>query len=380
MAAFLAMFALGYACDPIYTYFVPLYLNRRGIDAATIAALMSIGPFAALFGLPVFGRAGDRARAKNDVLKFVIVASTLAMLLYRVSSRLYIVFLVTALFYFLKLPQHSLEDTIALEHYKGGGNYGYIRLAGTVGYAIASVLIGTSAGANIDSIFLLFIVFGLLDLVAVCFVPPVAGHGRGKRKLSLSILAEHRELALFIALATIMQLPVGVYVSSYAIYYTTALGGTPKMLGWLLLVAAFAEVPFLLFQGRILAWAGTKRALLFAAAVSALRWLLTGIVTSPYAQMAVQGLQGISFIVMHCAVVSYINANLPEEYKATGQAIYALFTSNLARIIGNVGGSCIIRAVSIRTAFLSFSALTMLSIPVFAFIFHGQKGHRETNA
>jgi PPP family 3-phenylpropionic acid transporter len=374
------MYALSYASDPIYTYFLPLYLNNQGIDAATITVLMSIGPFAALFGLPVFGWVGDHARTKNNVLKFGILAGTLAMLLYRLSTRVSFVFFVTALFYFVKLPQHSLEDTIALEYYENDRNYGYIRLAGTVGYALASVLIGASASTRIDSIFLLFVLFGGLNLIAVCFVPPVAGHGQSRKKLSFSILGTQRELALYIALGTIMQLPVGVYVSSFPIYYTASLGGTSKMLGWLLLVAAFAEIPFLFSQGQILARIGTKKALLFAAAASSIRWLLTSFVVNPYAQMAVQGLQGISFIVMHCAVVSYINENVPDELKASGQAIYALFTVNLARILGNIAGSFIIRAWSIRAAFLCFSALTMISVFVFALMFRCKDKRAENNA
>lgn len=376
---FLSMYALGYACDPIYTYFLPLYLNHRGIDAATITALMSIGPFAALFGLPLLGRAGDRARTKNIVLKFVILASTLTMLLYKVSSRVYYVFLITVLFYFLKLPQHSLEDTIALEYYGKESNYGYIRLAGTIGYAIASVFIGASADTRIDNIFILFLLFGFLNFLVMCFVPPVSGHGRtGKRKFSLSMLGEYKELALFIGLGTVMQLPVGVYVSSFPIYYTTSLGGTSGMLGWLLLVAACSEIPFLLFQGKVLSRVGTKRQLLFAAAASSLRWLLTYFVVDPYGQMAVQCLQGISFIIMHCAIVNYINTNVSDEYKASGQAMYALFTGNLARILGNVVGAVIIRAWSIRTAFLCFSIFTMSLIPVFAFMLRDKDHHIQS--
>jgi PPP family 3-phenylpropionic acid transporter len=375
------MYALGYACDPIYTYFLPLYLNHRGIDAATITALMSIGPFAALFGLPILGREGDRARTKNSVLKFVIITSTLTMLLYKVSSRVYYVFLITALFYFLKQPQHPLEDTIVLEYYEKRSNYGYIRLAGTAGYAIASVFIGASADIKIDNIFVLFLLFGFLNFVVVCFAPPVAGHGRtGRRKLSLSMLGEYKELTLYIALGTVMQLPVGVYVSSFPIYYTTALGGTSGMLGWLLLVAACSEIPFLLFQGKILSKVGTKKLLLFAAAASSIRWLLTYFVVDPYGQMAVQCLQGISFIIMHCAIVNYINTNVSDEYKASGQAMYALFTGNLARILGNVIGAVIIRAWSIRAAFLCFSIFTMSLIPVFAFMFHGKNHYTKSNA
>jgi len=374
------MYALSYASDPIYTYFLPLYLNNKGIDAATITVLMSIGPFAALFGLPVFGWAGDRARTKNSVLKFGIFAASLAMLLYRLSAKVSFVFFVTALFYFLRLPQHSLEDTITLEYYHDDHNYGSIRLAGTVGYALASVLIGASASTRIDSIFPLFILFGGLHLVAVCFVPPVAGHRRSRKKFSFSVLREQKELTMYVALGTIMQLPVGVYVASFPIYYTKSLGGTTKMLGWLLLVAALAEIPFLFSQGKILARTGTKRALLFAAAASSIRWLLTGFVVNPYTQMAVQSLQGISFIVMHCAVVSYINENVPDEFKASGQAMYALFTGNLARILGNIAGSFIIRVWSIRAAFLCFSIFTMASVFVFALMFRGRGKRIENNA
>ena len=373
---FVLLFAFGYLCDPIYIFFIPLYLNTRGLDAATIALLLSVGPFAAMFGLPVFGLAGDRARSKNNVLKIIIIASAILLFMYKISDSVYYIFLITAMFYFFKLSQHPLEDTIALGYEHNRGRYGFIRLAGTVSFAIASVIIGCMTGKDVNTIFILFVIFSSLNLLTV-FTLPQMKESKVTEKQSFKALFANRDLMILIIFGFIIQLPVGLYVASYAIYYTQTLNGTTYMFGWLLLVAALIETPFLLLSNKIFKRISVKHAVLFAALISSIRWMLTSIVKDPYAQIAIQALQGLSYIVMHCAIVTYINTNVSDKLKTRGQTLYALFVNNLSRIFGNVIGAFIIKVSGISTAFLSFSILTAVNIPLFIYLLYRKQNKHD---
>ena len=94
---------------------------------------------------------------------------------------------------------------------------------------------------------------------------------------------------------------------------------------------------------------------------------ITGLseVTDPYLLLPLQILHGLAFIVLTYCLATYINAEVPKELRASGQAFNCLLSLGIARIIGSFCGGLLSDAVGIRTGFLYNACFIGAALVVF---------------
>jgi len=134
-------------------------------------------------------------------------------------------------------------------------------------------------------------------------------------------------------------------------------------------ISAVSEVPFLLFADRVVKKLGVHVTLTASAGVVATRWLLLFLVTNKYAVLGINALHGLSFIVFAYSLATYINANVPKELRASGQALNGLVVMGIARILGSVAGGFLSQTFGTRQVFLFTSLLDYCAVVVFGALF-----------
>lgn len=366
---FILFYALVYMGNAVYGTFIPLYLDHLGFSKTIVGTLLSLGPFIAIIAQPVWGMAGDRASAKNNVLKILLLGCALTVLAYPVSTSIYYLFTIIAIFTFFQTPVVPLGDAITLEYIElTQWKFGPIRMAGTIGYALMSIAAGAAARHNINNIFPLYFAITLLTLAAVFKLPIVKGHQSGGRKMAVWKLFHNRELVVLMSLNLIAMITLGFYYSFFSIYYKQ-LGGDSALLGWGMFISAASEIPFLLFADRIIRRLGSKGTLIMSILVMAIRWFLLYAVTDVYVILGMNILHGLSFIVMAYSMVTYINKNVPKELRASGQTMNGLIGMGLARIAGSIFGGFLSDMVGTQKVFLYASILNFTAVAVFGTVF-----------
>lgn len=353
----------------VYTTFFPVYLDNIGLSKTSIATLLSIGPLVAILAQPVWGSIGDRSKKKNQVLQLLLFGSGISVLLLSLSDHYIYLMVIICLVSFFQTSIYPISDALTLEYLsETNWNFGPIRLAGTVGFAIMSVLFGMLVKEEMTGIFIVYCTVMLLA-VLICFcLPKVKGHQSGGKKVSMWVLFKNRKLVLFLAISFIVQVTLGYYYAFFPIYYRE-MGADNALLGWSMVISAMSELPFLLFAHKLIKKFGIPIILLSTAFFAGLRWLLLYFVNNPYMVLPIQMLHGALFIVLTVTMAMFINEEVPKELKASGQTLYGLISVGVSRVVGSIIGGVTSDYVGLRDVFFYNSLIAFVALIIFSFIF-----------
>lgn len=328
-----------YAGQAIYNTYLNLYLYQIGFSASQIGAVISVSTIAILAMQPMWGILSDRVSIKNRVLTFLcLAAAACAMGFYTTKGYLAILFLV-AIFGVFYNPIVPLSDNITLETLiKSRWDYGWIRMGGTIGYAVAVLVIGYFFRDSYEAMFMIIALS--LVMVAACFraVPPVKGYKERKGKISLAILLKNKILMGLIGYHLIYGMGIGFFSSFYSIHFVN-IGGDSRMVGWMMFASSVAEIPFLMLMNRIVKKAGLRKILVLAGAITCIRWMLMYILTNPVLIIGANTLHGFGFSSFTYCILNYINNKVPPELRASSQVLNTTLNTIFSRLIfGYLGG------------------------------------------
>ncbi|MGG3468791.1 MFS transporter [Neobacillus pocheonensis] len=259
---FLGLYGIAYMGSAIFQTFLPVYLKGIGLTQTSIATLLSFGPLVAILAQPVWGSVGDRSGSKNRVLQILLLGSGITVLLFPLSDLYSYLLIVICVTTFFQASIYPLSDAITLEYLsRTKWNFGPIRLAGTIGFALMSVAFGMIAKKHIDSIFNAYCLIMLLTFF-ICFkLPKIKGYQSQGKKVSILVLLKNRKLMLFMLLNFFIQITLGYYYAFFPIYFQE-LGADNTLLGWSMVFSSISELPFLLFGHKIVERLGIPKILL----------------------------------------------------------------------------------------------------------------------
>lgn len=361
---FLALFLVFYTTDAASGYFM-IYLRSIGYDTLQMGVLTSLAALLAIFAQPYIGRVADRAAAKNTVLVLMLVISAaLAPLMTLSRAFLYMALIYTG-FTIARNIQRPLVDAMTLE-YTAEHNIGFgaIRTMGCIGYAVMAAIAGRVSAIDPRYTFPLYSLTAVATLAVVAFLPRFRGRQTGKRVNPLMIF-KNRTLLQYTLFAMVFTISKSFFHQYFSIYYTGELGGPASLYGLLTSLSALTEIPFVFFLDRLLRRLGTKRMMILAGFIETLRWLLTALLTDPYAQLAMHTLLGSSNMVMALSMTIFVNGIMPPETKATGQATYAMMTSIGSLMVGNLLGGALGKWMGLQAVFLLCVAINVVTMALF---------------
>ncbi|WP_010248409.1 MFS transporter [Acetivibrio cellulolyticus] len=366
---FLIYYALNFMATAVFGVFMPVYLKSLNYNNGQIGVLLALGSFVALFAQPVWGVASDRAKTKNSILMFLLFSSNAIIILFRLSTNYYYIFCLLIILAFFQTPINAISDAITLEHMAGTRwKFGPIRFAGTMGYACIAVIAGIMVKKNINGIFFLSFIIGLVVFIVSFSMPRVQGHQSKANKISIMQLFKNRELMILIFFTVTVHITLSFYNAFFSIYYKD-MGADSTLLGWAIFIASVSEVFFLFKGDKIIEKLGIRNTLLGAAIIAVIRWLLLGVVSNIYIILVMQVLHGFIYIVLSYSMANYINKEVPKELKASGQTLNSVITAGFSKLIGNIGGGMLSDVIGIRQVFLLGSLIILFSIAIFYGIF-----------
>ncbi len=380
---FVLFYIFIYAGQAVFNTFLPVYFSDIGFTSLQIGSILSLGPFVAMLAQPMWGALSDRAKTKNTILLVLIAGSGIAMMLFPISPLFAYVMVVTCLFTLFQTSIFAIGDTITLETIDRvkHGNFGHIRMGGTFGFAVMSLIFGFIAKDHLSSMFPVY-----AGTMAVCFLlvlkfPNIEGHQSKGKGMSVGVLLRNKKLMLFLGFNFILQITLGFYYSFFPIYFKE-LGGDNAMLGWSMVISSLAEVPFLLFADKIFKRFKIYYVLFLAAGATIVRWILFYYIDSPSWILPVQALHGLMFIVLTVTMATYINREVPKELKASGQTFNGLLNLGVARIIGSMAGGAAAGSFGLRNIFLYNAYIAIAATAIFALIIWRmiRKERRQTSS
>ncbi len=99
------------------------------------------------------------------------------------------------------------------------------------------------------------------------------------------------------------------------------------------------------------------------------RWLLMSAATSPYEVIGIQVMNSVTFGGFYYIGTQLTSVLVPQQFRASGQALYALSWGGVAGIIAGIAGGWVFQNLGAVTMYRLGSVLSLLSVAGFLLLY-----------
>ena len=312
--------------------FWPVWLKSRGMEAAEIGILLSLGMWVRAVSGPLVAQAADRSGARRGFMVALGWATLGAYALFATTGGFWSLAAVGVLAAVCFSPMLPLADTITMQKVgETGLDYGRVRLWGSLTFVAAATGGGVVLAGRSDSLILWLILAALLVTALITHAVPEARPAQreggrpaagARRRVPLTAVLADRGYLAFLAAASLIQASHAVYYG-FATLHWRSVGHADWVIGALWAEGVIAGVGLFAVSGRAVALFGPTGLLILAAVAGIVRWTTLGLATSLSALVVVQGLHAFTFGAAHLAMMYFIARRVPPEHAATAQSLYS---------------------------------------------------------
>jgi PPP family 3-phenylpropionic acid transporter len=375
-AVFMITFAVTYfflfSSTAVFFPYFQLFLKARGFPPSQIGVLLACAQIAGIAGPLLIGGIADRSGRYRLLLFLAILGSALFMLPLQFLSLFWVflpfMLLIGMSFYSLipltdAFSNKELPDPIH--------QYGQVRVLGTVGFIMVSLILQFGKlidGSSSSSILINFLVISACYAVAIGFLPKTASttdddHADRERSIELAkVKTLDRTFWFGLFVIFLGSLSIASYFSFVSLYAQAVLGLTNVSVLWA--IAAASEIPFIFFSGFFIKRFGICRMFYFALVVIIVRLLIFALLPTIGAVIPNQLLHGITFGLFHATAVQFVNRKVKKSQIGLGMALYIAVARGGAIFIGSLIGGYIIEYLGYRALYLIFLAPAAAAILV----------------
>ena len=362
-----------YAALAGYYPFLTVYLIERGLSYTEIGIAYAITSLVSVIAQPIWGYITDKYSNKNSILVITMLFSSLIINAFVFIKGFPAAIGGMVILIIFQSPIGSILDAYAYEIIEEhrGIQFGRIRLMGSVGYAIFSLLIGILIReTNINSS---FYVYFITLLTGAFVIKGIKFKGKSQNKKinvkDITKVLKDKKFGIFLISICVMSIALGANGSYIAILIEKT-GGNVSNLGFLWFILAISELPAFFYGGKLLKKYGELNVFIFTILVYMLRFFLNGICINYKQVMFVQLLQGISFPLYLMASLQYLNKIVPAKMRTSSITLYAAFGGGLGGFIGNIMAGKLLDIVSVFILFKILSIVMILALLVLLVLRH----------
>jgi PPP family 3-phenylpropionic acid transporter len=341
-----------------------------GIDASGVAILFAVNATTALFCGQLVGYLADKYFSRRDLLfATTLLVSPIFALFPLIPPRLDLLILWTGLFSATYSQRVSLYNSLIFDSRQGEMRFGRIRLVGSAGFAVVTVLTGWLAGFGALGPAVMWPILVVIELLfALCLFKvrdytPEVRRGRavnvpGFRAVQQLLLSNVvlRRFLVFVFLFQFIGAPLHLLQAGFL----GALGSTALVATASFAIAAFAEMIVFFYGNQITARASVVRLLALVPLALFVRYGLVAIFPIPWVILATSTLHIIGFGLAYLCCVVFINRETPTELKASGQTLFGLVFSFVSGLLGHLAAAGFLRYVEDRLGASPVGALRAL--------------------
>ncbi|HZG56841.1 MFS transporter [Paenibacillus sp.] len=335
-----ALNALYYCSNAVLLPYLPLYFAFKGFSAVQVGLLMMVGPCAAIVAQPVWGYVSDRFQTVKWVLALLWSLQLICSVAMFVASGFAPTFVFVTLLYFFLMPSSPLLDSLTIRMSEEAGvGYGTVRMWGSIGFCIFSVLAGgiLVAIGGVENLQWIYWGIWVFPLALAMFLKDVKIAAPPVTLRSLAVVGRNRTLLWFLLLVFVLMVPHRMNDAFLGLYLTD-LGATEQMVGLAWALAALSEVPTFYLLHRYMRRVHELALLGAVGLLYVVRWLLYSIVSDPFLLMFLQASHSITYAVFWISAVAYVVRVVPTELRSTGQSILSAVFVGLAGLASGAFG------------------------------------------
>jgi PPP family 3-phenylpropionic acid transporter len=300
--------------------------------------LYSTGPLVGIAANLIWGILSDKLQMIKMLLVCILAGQfIMASIMFQSNSYALLVVLL-AMYYFFQAPTNALTDSLTLRTISGSRqSFASFRMFGSLGFAFASILFGMYMKHIEWTVALCMTTIGLSLLVSL-FLRDARGSMKKMELSGLRHIVFTRRFMLFMPLVLVVSVSHRLNDTFLALYMRS-LGADQATIGWAWATSSLSEIPIFMLLGKHGHKFKELPLLIVCASMYGLRFALMSLVTDPFWIIPLQTMHSVSFGIFLVTVIRYIQLLVPDRFRASGQAMFAMTWSGLAGLIsGSVGG------------------------------------------
>jgi PPP family 3-phenylpropionic acid transporter len=364
--------------------FVPywgLYLKSESFSPADIGILMSLFQISRIFAPNFWGWLADHTAKRVVWIKLTALLGLLGFTLVFWAHGFWALFFVMAALSLFTSSTLPLSESLTLAHLATtNGHYSRIRMWGSLGFIVASIVLGYATDFFGIKSMLWFVLGVQVVLFALTFKLPeaqVTPHTHDQFNI-WQVVKQPNVVALLIGCA-LMVTAHGVLYNFYSIYLEKH-SYSKSAIGLLWSVGVICEIGIFMLMPKIMARFSLKQILLASLALAVIRFSLIGAAVDSVALIILaQTLHAATFGSFHAASVEVITQYFNGRHQAKGQAIYNSVAYGVGGTIGGLAGGYGLQYLGGQTTFALAAAFPLMG---FLVIWLGLKltPHNQTQA
>ncbi|MGV3614845.1 MAG: MFS transporter [Fimbriimonas sp.] len=352
--------------------FLPLYMEAAGLTRMQIGLVTGLGTGLAFVVQPFLGRLSDRLDARRPFICACALGAGLAYLAFPFAHGLPVFFALVAFgangTMYLQTAGGVLIGRMA-QSTGGGALYANLRVWGSVGYIVTSLVSGlmmsgrSTDRGGLDLIFFTgpFVFFAIAALAwALPDRKSEVVHGEPVGKAPLPESLRRFLIAYFFYVIALYG------ASGFLSLYMKSLGGAGLWITGTFAAGVVIEVLVMRWSGRFSDRYGRRPALAFSFVLLPIRLMLYVPATGPLWILMVQTLHGINFGIVGAVAVVFVNDLATERTRGHAQSRLTA-VSGLAMAFGPVIFGTVAQASGLSMMFAVASGIAAVGAAVFLF-------------
>ncbi|WP_321502497.1 MFS transporter [Breoghania sp.] len=375
------LFALQFFAQGVFLPFFGIFLSDKGMGDAEIGIILATPMAIRIVSGPIVAAIADMLGRRSAAISIICAISGMIFAGFLFADGFVQILTVMIAMAITNAAIIPLSDAYAMDTVRAGqGDYGRMRLWGSVSFMIATLAGGAVLEATSSTLVPVTVSVSLLacSLMAL-MLPELARETPLEADGGIAAAPRLRDIGFLVVLlaAALVQGSHAAYYGFGSLYWRgLGIGGT--MIGFFWVIGVVVEVVLFLLASRL----GMRLPPLAMIAVGALagvvRWSLFTVVHDPVAVLAVQSLHGFTFGATHLGLVGFIASRIPARRAATAQGLGGTFVGLVTASGTLVSGP--LYSIDPAYAFWAMAACCALSLALLALIalrFAGRKTQGE---
>lgn len=349
----------------IFLPYVGLFLDDRGFSSAQIGSMLAMTAIFRILGPNLWANQADKHGTVGEILRFGCLLS------FAVFSAIFVVegywlltltFCLMMMFWTAVLPQLEVVTLSATTNSRGG--YGKLRLWGSIGFIVCSLLAGSlidvygpSVVAIVSWLSLLLIYVSSLLIVNPQKNKQSSTLTTGDWKQAYSLI-----FIVFMLANTLLQVSFGSYYNFFALYMND-LQYSGLSTGAFFATGVLAEIVIFIYAVKLIKHFDVMKLLALSILLTSVRWI--GLAYFAHIGVVIilcQILHAFSFGLSHVASVYFLTHHFSAQFQSRAQAIYVSICFGVGSAVGSyIAGYLWNDGIGAKTSFVFSACMALLA-------------------
>jgi len=368
---FIPSFISTAAVSAVVAPYLSIMIRGLGYGPLWVGILLGIYEAAAIAGPLLCGYWADKTGNYRTalVVSCVIPALVAFPLVWWVHPAISAMLLVLLAFGFRSTV--SLLDAVTTIQIGKTGNYGRIRVWGSISFILVTLLLQWNPLLKPNSagnIGLWLTIAAGVSAVPILLLPGVFLKSSPKRDTAEAAVGKAIPiLSVYVmggfAMIFLSRVAMTSIYTYFPLYLTEVLHW--DAVGAMFAVATLSEVPLMFVSVVLIRRYGSLPLLAVSAAGICVRLLILAFLPFKPCIVISQTLHSLCFGVYHPAAVDFVAGIFPAQKRGTGMAVYLIVGAGLPALVSNVAGGAVVEAVGYRPLFALYAAVAGAALLIY---------------